>query len=101
MADDAGDAHARARLGLIALWENRLDVAESLLEAASAADTTNRELRAALAEVYYRQKRFDRASAVQRALGRPAAAAQLAALPAPSVASAPPTGVRAPTTSPG
>ncbi|NOT10178.1 MAG: DUF3887 domain-containing protein [Gemmatimonadales bacterium] len=97
LASNRSDAPARIRLGLLALWENRLDAAEAHLTAAHTADSANREVRNALAEVRYRQRRWAEAAQLNRGLGRGAMADKLADISAPLVATIEPArGARVP-----
>jgi gag-polyprotein putative aspartyl protease/Protein of unknown function (DUF3887) len=88
------DQSALTRLGLIALWDNQLLLAESLLVRATALDSTDRTSLEALAESLYRQSRFAAAAPLNRKLGRIAAAAKLESLVAPYDVSLPPEGTR-------
>jgi hypothetical protein len=94
LQSDPNDPEALARLGTLALWENRLAAAESLLSRATALRPADAELRGSLAETFYRQLRFDRAATLLRAGGNRAAADKLASIAAPHLASVPSGGTR-------
>jgi hypothetical protein len=83
-----------ARLGLLALWENRLSEAQSRLADAVRADSSDRISVGALGEVLYRQARFQQAAPLFARLGRSAFAAKLAAIRSPNQVSIPNEGVR-------
>ena len=66
--------------GQVALLENRLDEAETLLKAAIEIRPTHRKARQQLAQTYYRQDRFQEASVLSASLGEKAKAAKLIGL---------------------
>lgn len=90
------DGVALTRLGMLALWSNRLAEAERLLGAAAAGDPDSREIQGALAEVHYRAGRFVRAAEHLRRLGREAQAAKLEAIGLPNRVTISPAGTRLP-----
>ena len=96
LAENPSDAAAEIRLGLLALWANRLEAAESLLHPHAAADRNDSTAVAALAEVLYRRRRFLDAAPLYRRLGREAMASKAASLAEPYVVSLPREATRLP-----
>jgi hypothetical protein len=65
-----GDVATEKALGLIALWGNRLDEAAARLVPLVARDSSDTVVADALAETWYRQRRFVAASVIDRRRGR-------------------------------
>ncbi|MGD8450541.1 MAG: aspartyl protease family protein [Phycisphaerae bacterium] len=78
LAADATDYAAVVRLGEIALMGNRLDVAAEHLRRAVALRPDEAKPKSLLAEVFYRQDRFDQAAALSRDVGPEGVADKLA-----------------------
>jgi predicted aspartyl protease len=76
-AKNANDFQAVARLGHIALLSNRLADAEKWLDKATQLDPQATSVKLLLAEVFYRQDKFDRATPLFRAAKKEAVARKL------------------------